>query len=351
MVLSCLFILILAEVALRFFPVNELLGSLPVNKTNPMLRYLPNRDLTWSKFADFSMVNEVHVNNYGFLNDKDYVKSATSPLVAVIGDSFIEAAMIPFPETLQARLDAKLGNTWRVYSFARSGAPLSQYLACAQWAVEVFHPSYLIFNIVSNDFDESLLDNASFQGFHYFQHTSEGWFLNRIDYTPSLGSTLVRHSRLLAYLLTNAAVQNIPQQVMNLFTTTPADGPEGSANDKRLEDSRAAMDAFFTLLPQLVDLAPGKICFVMDADRPGVYRDAPKPNVFGTVRAEFLQQASARGYRTIDLNPVFREDYRIHAKRFEFPMDGHWTPYAHGLAAETILRSGFPDISPKNEAP
>lgn len=341
--LGLVFALLAAEGALRLLPVNELLGSLPVNDANPMLRYLPNRDLTWSKFADFSMANRVHVNNYGFLNDQDYDPAATSPLLAVVGDSFIEAAMVPYAETLQGRLAARLAGRMRVYSFARSGAPLSQYLACAAWAENIFHPDYLVFNIVSNDFDESLLRNAQYPGFHFFQRQGGGWTMRRIDYSPGLGSLLVRRSRLLAYLLTNATVQRLPQRVLQAVrSTVNSPGDSASAGDRNLEDSREAVAAFFELLPSRVHLPPDRICFILDANRPAVYQDAPAQSTYATVRTEFLKTARAKGYRVLDLDPVFSRDYRAHHQHFEFAMDGHWTPYAHGVVTSALLDSGFP---------
>src|SRR5258708_8933818 len=120
--------LLIVEIVLRFLPVNEGLRVLPVNQTNPILRFTPNRTSVWSKGWDFSLVNRVRTNNYGFVSNIDYDPLARSPLLAIIGDSYVEAAMVPYDKTSAARLAEKLRGLARVYTFASSGSPLSQYL-------------------------------------------------------------------------------------------------------------------------------------------------------------------------------------------------------------------------------
>src|SRR5437763_13866614 len=147
--------LLVAEVALRFLPVSTGLRSMPVTAADPVLHFTPNRRFTNS--LGWTMHNVVHgrVNNAGFVNDQDYVREGP-PLIAVIGDSFIEAQMVPYAESLQGRLAAALKETFRVYSFAGSGAPLSQYLIWAGYAVNEYGARAGVINVVGNDFGESL---------------------------------------------------------------------------------------------------------------------------------------------------------------------------------------------------
>ena len=49
-----------------------------------------------------------------------------------------------------------------------SGAPLSQYLKWADYSIKVFNSKHLVFNIVGNDFDQSLLKyKNSKERFHF----------------------------------------------------------------------------------------------------------------------------------------------------------------------------------------
>src|SRR6185436_3790485 len=122
--------LLAAEIVLRFLPVSTGLRSMPVTAAGRVLHFTPNRPCTNS--LGWTMHNVVHgrVNTAGFVNDQDYVREGP-PLIAVIGDSFIEAQMVPYAESLQGRLATALAGKFRIYSFAASGAPLSQYLIFA----------------------------------------------------------------------------------------------------------------------------------------------------------------------------------------------------------------------------
>ena len=93
------------------------------------------------------------VNNAGFVNDQVYRKEDEPPLLAVVGDLYIQAAMVPYPETLHGRLASNLEGRLRVYSFGASGAPLSQYLIWARHAVRDYGAQALVINVVGNDFD------------------------------------------------------------------------------------------------------------------------------------------------------------------------------------------------------
>src|SRR5271166_4611249 len=116
--------LAVGEVICRFFPVSDGLMAMPVNASAPIFHFTPNRNVTWSRDWNFSIVNRVHVNNVGYVNDQDYDVNDPRPLLAVVGDSYVEAAMVPPKDTLQGRLAKALAPAIRVYSFAASGAPL-----------------------------------------------------------------------------------------------------------------------------------------------------------------------------------------------------------------------------------
>src|SRR5262249_6586703 len=124
-----------AEIALRFMPVATGLWSRPVDASQPVFRFAPNRDFLFSRDWDFSLTNQGHINNDGFVNDEDYAVDDPRPLLAAVGDSQVEAAMVPSGKTFYRRLAQQLDRKGRVYSFAASGAPLSQYLIWAQYAV------------------------------------------------------------------------------------------------------------------------------------------------------------------------------------------------------------------------
>jgi len=113
-----------AEILLRFLPVQSGLRSQPVTAENPIFRFTPERDSTFSRGWNFDMVNRRRVNNAGWINDQSYRPDDQTPLLAVVGDSYVEALMVPYAQTFYGRLAKKLAGQVRVYSFGASGAPL-----------------------------------------------------------------------------------------------------------------------------------------------------------------------------------------------------------------------------------
>ena len=184
--------LVLAEVLLRLHPTSyEGARLLPVDDRQPVARLQPNREFTWSRDWNFSIVNTVQVNNAGFVNDIDYDSDAPGPLLAVIGDSYVAAKMVPYRRTCAGRLATMLAPAARVYAFGHSGAPLSQYLSWVEYARDAFRPNGLIVVIIENDYDKSLIEYHGHPGYHHFVEREDGRLdLARVDYAPSLGYRL-----------------------------------------------------------------------------------------------------------------------------------------------------------------
>ena len=289
MMLSFLFTLLCLEILLRFLPVNEGLRTLPVNEANPVARFEPNRDSTWSQGWRFHMVNELHTNNFGFVSDQDYDPEATTPLLAVIGDSYVQASMLPWPRTSAGRLAAHLEEQARVYAFGVSGAPLSQYLVYAEYAHELFRPDVMVVMIAGNDFDESLRKYKRRAGFHYFVESADGDLeLERIDFSIGPVRKMVRGSVLAMYLVGNLQIQAAPRRLARalqggdeVFVGSTA----FDANPERVSDSKRAVDAFLELLPSRAGLAPWSILLVVDGMRPHLY----DPSMLEQAKGSFVQ--------------------------------------------------------------
>jgi hypothetical protein len=92
---------VLLEVVLRFLPVSDYTYPQPVNDKSPVAKVLPNREMMYSKGWKFLYRNKVRVNNDGFINDLDYHVDDKERLVAIVGDSYIEALMVPYTATMR----------------------------------------------------------------------------------------------------------------------------------------------------------------------------------------------------------------------------------------------------------
>lgn len=339
--------LLFIELCLRFLPVAEGLGALDVNEKNPIFRFKPNQTKQYSKDWDFSLNNKVRINNYGFVNGKDYFPQLDTPLLGVIGDSYVEASMVPYEQTFYGLMKDDVSHG-RVYSFAASGAPLSQYLVWANYAREKFKPDGYLFVIISNDFDESLAKYKSAPGFHYYFKTDDGYQLQRVDmkrtkiWYKNILVTLFRNCWLARYFSYN--LQAAPRLSMLLAERQEYIGNvSAQVTDERLLDSQTAVELFFRDLPAYTGVDPSKILFVIDGVRPAIYDDetlqSAERSYWATMRQFFIQKAKEHGSPVIDLQPAFINHYKQNQKRFEFVNDAHWNQHGHLVAASEIERS------------
>ena len=270
--------------------------------------------------------------------------------MAVVGDSFIEAAIVPPKATVHARLQSHVGATARVYSFAAAGAGLPQYLIWARHARDTYKPDLVLINIIPNDFDESLHFIEHSPGFWRFEKKPDGsaaWRLT--EYDPSLTRRMFRQSALAMYLTLNARLHtliNSKQPVALSFNAKDqrwVGNIAAMAPEERLREYRWAVDRFLGFLPEYSGVATDRIILCFDGYRPQMYaNDAgelafARASTWGKMRAYMMQKAAEAGITTIDLEAVFTAHYAKNRQRFEPPSDNHWNGVGHGALADAVM--------------
>jgi hypothetical protein len=361
--LLLVFPVVILEGVLRLFPVSSPPYLLPVSAQHPVARYQPNVEYQYSWGPDFAVRARKRSNNFGYTHAADYRPEARTPLLVVIGDSFVEAQAVDAGRTAPELLHAGLRGAGRVYSIGVSGAPLSQYLVFAQYASRTFRPDAMAFVIISNDFDESLIQYKSEPRFHYFDERPDGVALRRVDYALSPAKQFLRHSAFLRYVMYNLAAEHRLQALLN--PAAPAawasrDREPPPALERRVRDSERAVQHFFERLPAMSGLDSRAIVFVLDAVRPAIYQEETLKNsetsYHARMRRYFAAAAQARGYAVLDLQPVFIARNRQDGSRFEFPSDSHWNELGHRVIAEELRRAAvfrqlFPGGAPEGLGP
>lgn len=346
---SIAFALLALEGVLRLLPVATAPTVEPPTPANPIQRYVASMPFTWSIGWNFQVVAHGRTNAQGFVAGYDYDASATSPLVAIIGDSFIEAMMVPFSKSVTGRLQQALGRRGRAYSFAQSGAPLSQYVAYARHACETYRPERLVVTIVGNDFDESVFANRQRNGFFHLHPLPDGGFDLRLSPLPPMGiaERLGRNSALVLYLMRNlAAGGQFRGLIVGRAEADAAVGPyvgntSAAAGADRIAEGGKVIEWFLDRMSNSVCLAPKDIVLVVDARRPEVY-DADRlaasgGSYFARMRSKLLAGAEARGFRSVDLEDAFAASFAKDQRRFEPPVDNHWNEQGHAVAAAAIM--------------
>jgi len=357
---STLLWLAIAEGICQLLPVHTGFEVQPVDAENPVIRFRPNRDYLYSHGAFLTNVNRGHVNNYGFVNNQDYQPGEAHPLLAVIGDSYIEAGMVPYPLTLQGRLAAEQNGERRVYSFGASGASLLDYLYYAIYARQRFGAGWLVINVVGNDFDEMLLRYKQSPAFHYLTEQADGSLSPMLmEYQPSWPRIVMRHSALVRYVVFNigsvsplvrqlieAAHQlrlKITEPISRANAASPAfvGNTASDADPLRVELSKRATLWVLDHLPESVGLPVPHILLLMDGYR--VFEpdqvEAARHSFFGTMREYLIGEARRRGYEVQDMQEWFVRRHQRDGAVFDFPDDGHWSAIGHEETARAVRAS------------
>ncbi|MGC2415504.1 MAG: hypothetical protein WA459_22760 [Stellaceae bacterium] len=332
-----------AEMVLRFLPVATGLSSVAVSERQPIFHFEPNRRFVYSQGWRLHQVNRGRTNNAGWVNDQDYSRDDPLPLIAVIGDSYIEAAMVSYAQTVQGRLAAALKGRFRVYSVAASGAPLSEFPVYAGYAVREFGARAIVFNIANYDFAESdIIYNAPL-GMWVYAGAGNDRRLRLVPYRPGWLRLAVRHSALLRYLVLNLRLDRTlsAARIAGLapLRSAVAEPAAADAQTARLAAANGVIADFFRDLSRLSGLPADRVLFVMDGFRYPELAAAEKDSDTDRLRQEFRAAAEARGYQTVDLDPIFFERYRQSGSHFEMPGDRHWNGEGHAVAAEGVLSS------------
>ena len=135
--------LLAMESTLRCLPVNAGWGNPQPTPDQPLIRYVPGAAFVYSRGWNFANVQRGRFNNLGFASSYDYVVGA--PAVAVIGDSYVEAPMIPDGKRLHEQLQSLLPKGVQSLGLGQSGADLADDLVMARFAAKRFPLRGLVF--------------------------------------------------------------------------------------------------------------------------------------------------------------------------------------------------------------
>lgn len=335
------------EGVFRLLPVSHPPYILPVSAENPVAHFQPNVEYLYSSGWNFSITANKRSNNFGYINLSDYHPDEATPLLMVIGDSFVEAHEVGAGKSAAEILNSAVDGKGRVYSIGLSGAALSQYLVFAEFSRTTFRPNAMAFVIIGNDFDESLLKYMADRRFHYFEDNGNELVLRRVDYEISTTKTILRKSAFVRYVMLNLHAGHMLDDVRrSLRRAEDAQAYAGAAPvplEQRIRDSTRAVDHFLDQVPAKSGLDRESIVFVLDAMRPAMYSPETllkaDDSYVSQMRRYFKKQASSRGYEVLDMQPAFMSRHRLDDSRFEFPTDGHWNELGHELVAAEIRES------------
>lgn len=301
---------IVTEVTLHLFPVSTGNHFQPVNNQLPTLQGEPGFLATSSLGYNFRLAQKHKLNNFGYVNNVNY-QTDTHP-VLIIGDSFIQAAMLKEEESISANLSKNL--KFPVYSLGQSGGAISDYLGILEWGIGKFSPSAVVMAIQHGDVTGALNGEV-----YHFDCARTECLNHRTDIGgQSALKKLLNSSMLFRYFFDNLKFFDHLQSRPKIVTHNEVD----------LSLNCRVIDFFLGEVERIY----GKEKIVFTVDAPSSNKDTDELNLFET-------RAKSQGFNVVNLADSFAKQ-REKGVRLDFlPTDGHWNANAHQIAAEKVLPS------------
>ena len=341
-------VLILEFVVFRFILVAPDMPDLAF--VDGMLKYQADQQ------GVYRVKNEIKarfkINKQGWNSKYDQYsmdKRKGSLRVAVIGDSFVEALQIDYNKSLAEQLEEKTGSDrLQVYRFGISGIPMSQYLYILEHEALKYSPDLVVIVLVHNDFDQScILGDGEFSRNCLRFQIRYGTTLEEVPPAGYFGRRYIflRHIATFRYLRYRRQIRVGVLKEMLLGDDKP-EKESYQANidvsdlDKKRLSNRLVTEYVFLKMRDVCLKNNADLLIVMDGDRDAIYAKGSNSVDYSsgalTLNAMAKSAADKYGIRFIDLHQVFKEDFLVNHKKFNFSSDMHWNEYGHEVVAEAI---------------
>lgn len=343
-----IFLLILLEIFFRLvIPANNPPGGYFNEKEKIYL--FDNRGetglYTVGKFAEIR--SRWRINNFGCNYPIDYNTEQDKNLMVIIGDSYIEAFQVDADKSYPYLLREKLIPDCEVYAFGMSGAALSQYLHISRYVNKFFDPDILIFNIVHNDFDESI--HELYPESYYFLQVSFDQNGDIVETTPrpnySMGQynpwqRTIKKSALFRYLWYNLKISDY----RNYFIETETKLEANIKTDVvKKQENKIYLATDYIVKTIKKENENKRIIFIVDAPRNAIYNNSLSDSKVLWMNDMLKFICYKYNIEFIDLTEYMKEDFHKNNEEFNSDIDSHWNDYGHqfvsGILYDYILHN------------
>lgn len=320
---GALAVVVAAEALLRALPVSTATNTGYYLAPN-ILNYPPGHEWTMATGWDLRNVQHLRSNNMGFAAEHDFV--AGSDAVGLIGDSYVEASMLPPADRPAAQLERALGGR-KVYAMGGPGSSMLDYAERMRWAHQTLGLKTFVVLMEHMDASQTLCDSGNVHA----RCLSVDTLQPSISRRPPSGAlkNLLRESALAQYL--NSQLKFSPSRLVSAefwssgappepgappLVVAPAALPELPAATRATVD--AAVGAFFEQVSTLQGL---RVVFVIDMNRRNLESGvrAPDESYHLAQRLRDRDQVVVRG------EPLYREHFRQSPLRIDVgPYDQHF---------------------------
>jgi hypothetical protein len=332
---AMLVLVVMLELVLRMLPVVSGLHRQTPRSPSASARLLPDSRYTWSIGWDMRNVVQGRTNAMGFVSPHEYTPDKRA--VALLGDSYVEAHMLRYDESLAGHLNARWNGLAYAFNFGLSGASLPHYLGIAREMGSQFTFEAAIVVISPGDYAGGFEGKS---GLYKWHEDPERHLVKLVPETQrGAFRQFARELALLRYVRANLKLGS-----RQLLTTASEACVPQTLSGKDHERLATYLDA----LQRALRLPPDKVVLVFNSPTSHIYervdrnREASEhcPDLDANARAELRQLAALRGMRIVDVAQVLESHYRAHRRQLDFrPLDGHWNGLAAGAVANAIVHA------------
>ncbi|WNJ19762.1 alginate O-acetyltransferase AlgX-related protein [Pontibacter sp. G13] len=273
------------------------------------------------------------LNEHGWNSAFDFVPKAgrSKPLVAVVGDSYVENLYCAPESHLDYLIYEGLEQEMDVFGFGRRGGNFSNFVPMIDYVNQEFQPDVYVFVVNHRNLRESIMELGRKPNFMQVAWENQQWkTIPAKAYQPHPFKEMANSSAIVRYLRMNIPMELAWPHLPPLFPQE-----EMAETPKPEVDQTAACLHLIQEMQQRAGNTP--ILFVLHPNRPSIY-DGDVP-VVQTEELQIVKESlQSMNLPVVDLNSAFKQAYERDQKLFEFEVNQHWNEYANEVAAGEIVR-------------
>jgi hypothetical protein len=338
--LGALVVVLAAEVLLRLLPVPTATRS-GYYVDSMILSYPPNHRWRVATGWDLRNPQLMIANNLGFAAAHDFTPGADA--VALVGDSYVEASMLPMVSRPAAQLERALGGKRKVYAMGGPGSSLLDYAERVRFARRVLGLRDVVILVEAGDARQALCGSGNVHAACLDRDTLQPRIQHRPE--PSAIRRLLSHSALAQYFAGQLRVSPAALLQSTFKRQMPSAahvGLQASSTGKvSVQTKIPFVDAIAdTFADRIAQSGGGRTVLVMDGQRS---LKAPLSPTLAAERAQLIQSLARHGFQVVDLEPVFAEHAARSMRSLEVgPYDGHLNDWGVRLAMEAAAAAWRP---------
>ena len=337
----CLFLVTMIAVSELFFRFVLPAREYPMSVMDPdtgIRHYQPSTEGTFTYGALCLGGYSWRINPQGWNSSYDYLSDSSrdNPMVALIGDSYLEGFWSDLDDHLDVMLHARSLGEVDFYTFGTWGAMLSQYLVISRYVVSEYGADVIVIFLNERDARASLDTGNSGVHLCYTLERLEDGSFSMVP--PPLLSTggiipLLLKSATLRYLKTNRNLPFLARGAVADVNANVSEVQHYSTPTETVDPVEVAATEY--LLDGLESLGV-PVILVADGPRAPIYRGEQDPPRF--LDCALVQELcrGRDGIVFIDLVPFFVEDWREHGRKFSPDDNPHWDSYGNAVVADAI---------------